>query len=266
MDSFVWNLTNIIARLILPPTILFILIAVGVAGGTKRLGRWLAGISLTCLVIISVPAVSNALLAPVEALSPPLTEVQFSTFPKAGATIVVLGGGRRKGAREYPDWETLSGPSIERCRYASRLARITGLPVSVSGGKPTGGVNSEGSLMKNFIQAELNQPVAFIEDKSMDTRQSALLMAKILLSQGIHTVILVTDVLHILRASHAFEAAGFRVIRAPTGFQSAAELSPADYLPTPAGLGLSAYLFHEALGEAWYTARRLVERLSERLY
>ncbi len=51
--------------------------------------------------------------------------------------IVILGGGRRKGALETPTeykQQDLSPNSMERLRYGARLAKQTKLPILVTGG------------------------------------------------------------------------------------------------------------------------------------
>ena len=73
MDSLIWTATNLIANLILPPTLFFGLMAIGLwQGGKRRWGRWLAGASLLALVLLSVGAVSRLLVQPFETASPPL--------------------------------------------------------------------------------------------------------------------------------------------------------------------------------------------------
>ncbi|MBI1991316.1 MAG: YdcF family protein [Betaproteobacteria bacterium] len=259
MDTLIWTVTNLIANLILPPTLFFGLMAIGLwQGGKRRWGRWLAAASLLALVLLSVSGVSRLLVQPFEAASPPLDSARIHDLPKKGAMIVVLGGGRRLGAIEYPGGETLGAPSLERSRYGARLAKATGLPLSVSGGKPDGGNLSEAALMKDFIETELKQPVAIVEDQSFDTRQNAQYILARLAPLKIHTIILVTDVLHMPRAARTFESLGIKVIRAPMDFRATAPLSVMDFLPSAEGLRLSRYVFHELIGEVWYRARRAI--------
>ena len=52
--------------------------------------------------------------------------------------IVILGGGVRRHAAEYGG-DTLGQLTLERVRYGARVARLTGLPVLVSGGSVFGG-------------------------------------------------------------------------------------------------------------------------------
>src|SRR3972149_5330579 len=60
MDTLIWTVTNLIANIILPPTVFFCLIAIGLwLGGNRRWARWLAGVSLAAPVLLSVSAVSR---------------------------------------------------------------------------------------------------------------------------------------------------------------------------------------------------------------
>ncbi len=259
MDTLIWTATNLIANFILPPTLFFVLLAIGLwQGGRRRWARWLAAASLIALVLLSVNAVSRLLVQPFETASPPLDSVRIRELPKQGAMIVVLGGGRRLGALEYPGGETLGSASLERSRYGARLAKATGLPLAVTGGKPDGGILSEAALMKDFIEAELKQPVAIVEDQSFDTRQNAQFILAQLAPLKIGTIILVTDVLHMPRAARTFEALGAKVIPAPMDFRTSAPLNVTDFLPSAGGLRLSAYVFHEWIGEIWYRSRRAI--------
>jgi uncharacterized SAM-binding protein YcdF (DUF218 family) len=172
--------------------------------------------------------------------------------------IVILGGGTTLGAIEYPERETLSPMSLLRCRYGVKLARSTGLPLGVSSGKGAGAEISEAELMRIFIEKELRQSVAFSEEQSLDTRQSAQYVAMHLDRLGVHSVVLVTDVLHMPRAQRAFESVGLKVIPASMNFRSTAPWNMMDFLPSILGMSLSQAAFHELVGQIWYRARTAI--------
>ena len=261
MDSLVWAVTNLIASLILPPGLFFVLIAFGLWQGRKhRWARWLTGIALVLFVSMSLTVVGYGMAKPFEDDWPPLDLAVAGRLPSDQAVIVVLGGGRTLGAIEYTDRETLSSASFRRSVYAAQLADQTGLRIAVSGGKPNGGGMSEAVLMKNFIENGLKHPVAFVEDQSFDTRQNAIYVAKALQEQNIRTVVLVTDVMHMPRATHAFQAAGVTVVPAPLNFQASAPPNITDFLPSVQGLEITRYALRELVGELWYRVRRAVSQ------
>jgi len=263
MDSIVWMLTNLIASLILPPGLFFVLIALGMWQGRKRRWmRWLAGVSLAAFVALSTGVVAYSLAGLFEDEWPPLDPAVARRLPPAQSMIVVLGGGKIMGALEYPEGETLSRASLRRCVYAARLSEQTGLRLAVSGGKPTGGELGEAVLMKNFIERGLKRPVALVEDQSLDTRQNALNMVKTLARGKIRTIVLVTDVLHMPRSVLAFQAAGaasgLTIVPAPMHFLASAPRNITDFLPSVWGLDISRYVLHEFVGEIWYRLRRSI--------
>lgn len=259
MDSLVWTLTNLITALILPPGVLFVLLAAGLFWSRRhRWARWLAGVSLSAFVLLTLKVVAFALVAPVEARWPPLDPQVARRLAPTQAMIVVLGGGRTLGALEYPERETLSAPSLRRTVFAAQLAERTGLALAVTGGRADGGKLSEAELMQALLEKGFRQRVTLVEARSLDTRQNALYVARALAGRNIRTVVLVTDVLHMPRAARAFEAAGLKVVAAPVYFRASAPLNTTDFLPSLDGLTLSRYALHELVGAGWYEMRRKI--------
>jgi len=207
---------------------------------------------------LSLNAVAYALARPFERKWPPLDPVVARGLGAQQVMIVVLGGGKRQGAIEYADHETLSSASFRRAVYAAHLAEQTGLPLAISGGKPGGGSLGEAALMKTFIEKGLRQPVALIEDESSDTRQNAMLMSEKLAQLDVDTIVLVTDVLHMPRAVRAFQSTGISVVAAPLHFQASAPLSRVDFLPSVQGLSLSRYVLQEYFAAIWYRVRSAI--------
>lgn len=257
MDTLIWSATNLIASLILPPGVFFVLLAAGLIWGRKhRWARWLAACSLAAFALLTLKVIAYQLVAPFEARFPPLDMEVVKRLAPAQAMIVVLGGGRTLGALEYPEHETLSAGSLRRTVYAAQLAARTGLPLAVSGGSPSGGALGEAELMKSLLENGFRQRVTLVEAKSFDTRQNARYIAKALAGGTVRTLVLVTDVTHMPRAARAFEAAGLKVVPAPVYFRASAPLNVTDFLPTVDGLELSHKVSRELVGAAWYRMRR----------
>ena len=129
-----------LSSVLLPPTSLIALTLLGVLMLKRRrtTGVTLIVCSQLLLAALSTPVVANALGRSLE--PPPVLIEQI----KRAQAIVVLGGGRNLGS---PEWggETVNDYTLRRTRYGARLARETGLPVYVSGGKPTAGQLAEGT-------------------------------------------------------------------------------------------------------------------------
>ncbi len=220
-----------LSSLLLPPTSLIALTLLGVLL-LKR--RRMAGVALivcsqVLLLALSTPVVANAL---VRSLEPPPVLIEHV---KRAQAIVVLGGGRNLGS---PEWggETVNDYTLRRTRYGARLARETGLPVYVSGGKPTGGQLAEGTLMRELMASEFHEPVKWVDAASDTTREQALIVAQDLKAQQINRIALVTDAVHMPRAQRVFELAGLAVVSAPTGYTAQRPLAPYQLIPGPTAL------------------------------
>jgi uncharacterized SAM-binding protein YcdF (DUF218 family) len=243
---------NVLGTLLLPPASLLIPIAIGLWYGRVRWGRWLAGTSLVALTLLSLSAFGTLLGSPFERAYRPIDLEVVKSRANGGLMVVILGGGRDLGGIEYPEGERLNDASLRRTRYGARVAATLGVPIAVSGGKPSGGTHSEAALMKRFLEGELNRRVALVEDTSFDTRQNAQHLVPRLRKLGVREVILVTDVTHMPRAARTFHAVGLHVIPAPLHYHADAPLNVASFLPTPDGLRKSHQVLRELLGEIWY--------------
>jgi len=246
-------LKKLLAALILPPAgpvllALFGLWLTGSANRRRRIGgRWLAGLSLFSLLILSLPPVGNALMAPLETY-PPVTGEQL----RRAQAIVVLGGGAYY-APEYGG-DTVGATTLERLRYAARLARATKLPLLVTGGAPFGGT-PEAESMREALAVDFGLKARWVETGSRDTAENASLSAPLLKAAGIARIALVSHAWHLPRAVPLFEKQGFEVIPAPVGFSSGSPTMPADFLP--GSLGQSRDALNEYLGQLYNRLKEL---------
>ena len=243
-----------LSSLLLPPTSLIALTIIGVLALKRRraLGLVLVVGSQLVLLALSMPVVANSLARSLE--PPPASNGGL----KRAQAIVILGGGRNLGS---PEWggETVNDNTLRRARYGAQLARETGLPVYVSGGKPTGGQFAEGTLMLELILREFNQPVKWVEAVSTTTREQAVITAQDLKSQQISRVVLVTDAVHMPRAQRAFELAGLAVIAAPTGYTGQRPFAPYQLIPSPIALRESHFALREWTSQLHYHLLALVD-------
>lgn len=241
-----WELTNITARLVLPPGILILLGLLGLALLRSRLrfGAGLALFAFLSLYLLSTPIVARLLIQSIE---PPYADPARER--NAGA-IVVLTGGLNPRTPEYGG-DTASRYSLERARYAAHLHRRTGKPVLVTGGNPIGADTSEAEQMKVALR-EFGVTTKWIEDASNNTFESARLTYRMLKNAGVQSVYLVTHAWHMPRARMAFERAGFHVIAAPMGYKTNTRIMLLDFFPAAAAFTDSADFFHELLGIVWY--------------
>ncbi|MBY0270972.1 MAG: YdcF family protein [Burkholderiales bacterium] len=247
-----WQLTNALVALLLPPGMLILLMAGGLAlrRTRPRLATGLITGSLVALYVLSMPLTAHFLLTCWE---PPPS----SAGTGKAAAIVVLGGGKSHDAPEYGG-DTVRGATLLRLRYAAHLQRRTGLPILVSGGSPEGSAPSEADLMRRALQNEFSVPVRWAEDGSANTLENARLSYRMLAAENIRSVYLVTHAWHMPRARLAFETAGFQVIPAATGYTTRYRLTILDVLPSALALRDSALFFHEIIGIVWYRLRLIL--------
>jgi uncharacterized SAM-binding protein YcdF (DUF218 family) len=241
-----WELTNVTARLILPPGLLILLALIGLSlvRSKVRFGASIALGSMLALLALSLPVVSKLLIRSLE--------VPYSdpTADHTAGAIVVLGGGSYMNAPEY-DGDTVGHATLERLRYAAYLQRRTGKPILVTGGNPAGGKTTEGEQMKNALR-EFGTTAKWVESASDNTFENAKLSRKMLKKAGIQSVYLVTHAWHMPRARMAFERAGLHVIPAPMAYKTTPRLMVLDFVPAAGALGDSSTYFHEILGMVWY--------------
>lgn len=181
-----------------------------------------------------------------------------SASPEA---IVILGGGRRKGALEAPQeyqQQDLSPNSMERLRHGARLARQTKLPILVTGGAPDKASKqelSEAHVMKLILDQELGLEPQWLEDQSNSTQENAKFSARILKTEGLKTIYLVTHFWHMPRAKAVFEKEGLIVVPAPMGFYQKTAFTPLDFYPSSEGFQRTRWIWHEILGSLWYKVK-----------
>ena len=247
----------------LPPASPLLLAAGGLwwARRNPRRGLTLAGVGVALAWLLATPAVSLALLGLVEGDYLPLTPERL-TAARASAdppqAVVVLGGGASHDGREWPHTDRVNARSLERGLHGARVARMTGLPVLVSGGRPRHLDVSEAELIRRVLEGDLGVKVDWLEERSLDTADNARESAAILRKAGIRSVVLVTHAYHMRRAQAAFEAAGMVVLPAPHHFAgSPPSRDPTDWLPRAHAMDSSWLALHEALGYWWYRLRGL---------
>ncbi len=233
-----------LAALILPPssTGLMALAGLWVARRHARWGAALVVLSMTTLLLLSMPAVAMVLLRTLEPQPLNVAQVRHPS-PQA---IVVLGGGRQRGALEWGG-ETVNSASLQRVRYGATLARELGLPVLVTGGTPGQGVRPEAALMRDVMAHELHTEVRWVEDQSLTTRDNARLSASILRSTGIRRIVLVTSASHMARAQRNFVDQGLEVWPAPTDYLGQLPFAWNLLIPSVEGLGRSNTALREWL-------------------
>jgi uncharacterized SAM-binding protein YcdF (DUF218 family) len=202
----------------------------------------------------SSPADANHLNSP--SYKQGLTSKEVSNQVATHA-IVILGGGRQKGVLNLPEYQyqNISPQSMERLRAGARLAKMSDLPILLTGGAPDRTDNkelSEAMVMSMVLKQELGIDAKWLEEHSNTTQENALQSAKILHHEGIKTIYLVTHFWHMPRAKTQFEKQGLTVIETPMGFYQKEQFIPIDFFPSNEGFEKTRWIWHELLGSLWY--------------
>lgn len=237
-------LKKIVSALILPPSSLILLAFVGLWVSRKhpKYGRTLATLSLTILLILSLPVTGNALLQSLETASP-INEAQL----KEVQAIVILGGGTNSQAPEFGHEDTVNRWTLQRLHYGAYLQQLTGKPILVTGGAPFGG-RAEADAMAETLQRDLHAKNIWTEDQSKDTSGNAVYSAAILKQHGIKQIAVISQALHLPRAIKLFELQGLTAYPAPTGYTNEDNEPVIRWLPKASALDKSSIALKEYLG------------------
>ena len=251
----------LVSALLLPPLPLLLLVLVGARlMFRRRLLAWsLVLVGCGALLLLSMPAFGKWMRATVHPVPPALSDERLADLLREPmpTAIVVLGGGKRELSPEY-GVSNLSLLGLERLRYGVWLARRTKWPMLYSGGLGHGGRPgaTEAEIAARIAEREFGLPFRWLEDRSRDTTENALLSVPILREQGIQRIVLVTHDFHMRRALRGFERAAARegvaltVVPGPVGMTPVYEWEASDFLPGRQGWFDSHLLLHEMLGYA----------------
>jgi uncharacterized SAM-binding protein YcdF (DUF218 family) len=264
--SITWALCNLLAELLMPPGIWVVLISLTFFFIKNKLTKNLLLVSSLLMVWIAstnyfASQVTNFAgyildwpkplsLNQVNDKDQKLVTSQQAQTPQV---IIILGGGRRMGAVDAPDdhqEQDVSAGSMERLRYGARLAKVTQLPVLLTGGVPDRVDKKdipEAVLMSKVLQDELGIQSKWIEYSSNTTQENARESAKILKKESIHTIYLVTHFWHMPRAKAIFEKEGLQVIVAPMGYYQKSQSIPLDFYPSSEGFQRTRGFFMKSL-------------------
>jgi uncharacterized SAM-binding protein YcdF (DUF218 family) len=178
---------------------------------------------------------------------------------KLGAeqAIVILGGGRRSGAIEYPQYQyqNIAAGAMERVRYGVTLSQVTHLPILLTGGAPDATSSNaliEAELTQKILNNEFLAQARWVEKQSRTTEENAAFSAKMLKQEGVTHIYLVTHFWHMPRAQAVFEKHGLKVTPASMGFYQKDQFHPLDFYPSTAGIERIRLIWGEALGLIWY--------------
>jgi uncharacterized SAM-binding protein YcdF (DUF218 family) len=254
--TYEWAIRNLLAQLLMPPGIWLWLILPPLFLLKKRelLQKSLIVVGVVMIWLSSTNYLAVQLtngLGSVITWSAPLDfkvlenkqkGTTNSSKPGVEQAIVILGGGRRSGAIEYPQYQdqNIEARAMERVRYGVTLSQVTHLPILLTGGAPDvtsinelteAGLTLTQKILKNEFLAQAR----WVEKQSRTTEENAAFSAKILKQEGVTHIYLVTHFWYMPRAQAVFEKYGLKVTPAHMGFTK--KISFIHWTFTPAVLG-----------------------------
>lgn len=244
-------LKKLISAFLLPLPFGLIWITLGIvlliAHRAKRLRNALFTIGFLIILAFSFSPFSFALLNQLQSQYTPLM-----TIPKDVTQVVVLGGGV-SGGKNYPPNLNLNSASLSRLVEGIRLYKIirtdnVDAQLVLSGGRVFQSPTVAGKMKNTAVMLGVNPNNTALEDGSLDTRQEAVFLKKIVETKPF---ILVTSAYHMPRSMALFKDLGMHPIAAPTQFMGHHENSILWYIPCSNSLGVSDVAIHEYLGILW---------------
>lgn len=245
------SLISTIVTALLPPSSLASLALLALVLFRGRLGRGVAVLALSALVLLSLPVVAAALIASLDV--PPGLPNAAPVEASAPGAIVVLGADV-DGIADPPG-ASIGGLSLERVRVGAALQRQTGLPVLVSGGIVSRLAVPVGTLMAESMTEDFGVPVRWTEATSPTTWENAGYSAPMLAAAGVKRIHLVTHSWHMRRSLLAFRRFGVDAVPAPVRRDRGPTFSRRYFIPAAEAWQSSYYAIHEWVGLAYYSIR-----------
>jgi uncharacterized SAM-binding protein YcdF (DUF218 family) len=240
-----YALGKFLASLAFPPGLFALLILVSLlflSLGKRKTGIAFAVATLLLTYGLSIFAVADLIVAPLEAKYPPISDAEGS------AAIVVLGGGAMDHSPENGGQPVLTPESAARALYGFELSKRYGLPLVYSGGED----GNQGIAAKRlWLSLGVPEKKIILETKSYDTKTNASRVAEILKGGK---VIVVTSAYHMPRSILSFRKAGMQPVAAPTMYLfKYFEPGLADFLPNTGALDKTTIALHEYVGLLYYS-------------
>jgi uncharacterized SAM-binding protein YcdF (DUF218 family) len=240
---------KVLLSLILPPASLLLIILSGLALLRRRrtAGRIFLAIGIVLLYTLSLDAIADRLIRPLEAPYKP-----FSGKEAKADAVVVLGAGAND-LSWLPSRPEPTPSSLQRLVEGVRLARNLHLPLVLSGGSgaiPPTETREADTMADCAVKHGFSAQYLVVEKRSRNTRENAEQVKGLVTGR---TIILVTSAFHLKRSAGMFKKQGFSVIPAPAGYRSSSRpLSITAFIPSAGALDTSSTALAEYLSLAWY--------------
>ncbi len=236
------------------PLLSIVILALGFEAyrGWRRQGSGKPGVTTWAalgLFLISWLPLARALQRPIED--------HFLRMPLRGspeAIVVISGAMIAPGPVSHR--ERVGSDTYARCLHAAWLFKHwSPLPILTSGGSARsrpGGV-PDAIVMKQVLE-DYGVPGTDIwcETGSHSTHENAWYSDRILQTKGIHSIVLVTSAVQMVRAELCFRKEGLAVVPAACDFHTFSRLRLQDYFPCWRAVRMNEDLLHNSVGIIYY--------------
>jgi len=248
---------KITAALLTPLPLCIIAISLGLLllwlTQNKKTGKTLIFIGAATLTLLSLPPISNTLLASLESQYP--GQMQHSATTEDHVKFIVVLGGGHVTDPSIPVTSQINSSTLARVTEGARLLKAhPNSKLIVSGGNVFSEY-PEAVTMRTVAQIMgVNENSIMLDRLSKDTKDQAINIKTIVQDESF---ILVTSASHMPRSVALFENQGLSPIPAPTNHRARTVNTPGPgyYFPNATALRNSESVIHERLGILWARLR-----------
>jgi uncharacterized SAM-binding protein YcdF (DUF218 family) len=227
-------------------------VAVSFSRRTQRMARWYLVALLALYWLVSTPAFVERLILREQIRYQPLS----SRADARGANlVVVLGSGNATIQAGGQSLNLVTLTAALRLLEAARVYRLLEHPTVIVSGGVTGremGARPEADAMRRAL-LELGVPAERItmEAESKNTREEAIVIARMLADQPRQPIVLVTSATHMPRALAVFRAVGLDPVPAVAAYKSDHAFERMRWVPNDTALLMFDGIIYD-IGATWY--------------
>jgi len=256
------QVVEVLKAIVRPASILFIIgvLAVGIALAfrrrTERAARWYFVAVVASYWALSTPACAERLI---EWAGRPYVPIASAAEARGARIVVVLGAGNNTIQSRGFVLNQVTEDAALRVLEGARLYRLLDRPTMLVSGGITGtdaGSAPEGEALRRAAETLGVDPRDIVvENESKNTREEAIVIARMLAGRNARPIVLVTSATHMARALGVFRAAGFDPVPSASAYKSDHSLERYRWAPNDLGLLLFQSFVYDEAAQFYYRAR-----------
>ena len=237
---------KILPQIFSPLVFVIVLLIIGIIFRSKKISL----ISLTILIIFSLPIISNRLTIYLESN---YSIKHISEVSQADAIVVLSGMVRTIKTKDGLNYEF--NDAVDRIISGIRLYKNNKAPLLIlTRGKVPWSIGiAEGEYLLNIaIKFGIPEANILLTNNVQNTDQEARSIKNLLPNKKIK-IILVTSAFHMPRAQKVFEAVNIQIIPFPVDFQHQSDkITLMDFIPSAGSFKETSFFVKEIIGRLYY--------------